>query len=288
MSDITIINDSQQSELVTNGLAKNGELYLKAAGSTDEGAVVVYDSGSWRTFANEFTGGYSNDNSLSFDGTDDYLTTSSTVTMGSSTFSFSWWNKKPGSLPNGSHFFGFGSSGSTLFRAMAWGDSVRAVMGPSPAYTGINHSNWQSGWNHIVYTMDGATHTLYWNGSQLAQVTSAPTFSSGTDTFEVARAPQFSTAYQQIFVDEFSMFNATLSSSDVTALYNSGVPNDLNDSSSYNTDRTNNLVAWWRMGETDSGAGTTITNAASGTASGGSSFDLSFGGAPSFSTDVPS
>ena len=29
MSDITVINDSQQSELVTNGLAKNGELYFK-------------------------------------------------------------------------------------------------------------------------------------------------------------------------------------------------------------------------------------------------------------------
>ena len=28
-----------------------------------------------------------------------------------------------------------------------------------------------------------------------------------------------------------------------------------NDSSSYNTDR-NNLVAWYRMGETDSGTGT--------------------------------
>jgi hypothetical protein len=57
MSDITVINDTQQSELVTNGLAKNGELYLKAAGSTDAGAIVVYDSGSWRTFANEASSG---------------------------------------------------------------------------------------------------------------------------------------------------------------------------------------------------------------------------------------
>lgn len=54
MSDITVINDSEQSSLVTNGLAKNGELYLKASGSTDAGAIVVYDSGAWRTFANEF------------------------------------------------------------------------------------------------------------------------------------------------------------------------------------------------------------------------------------------
>jgi hypothetical protein len=57
MSDITVINDSEQSSLVTNGLAKNGELYLKASGSTNAGAIVVYDSGSWRTFANEFSPG---------------------------------------------------------------------------------------------------------------------------------------------------------------------------------------------------------------------------------------
>ena len=54
MSDITVINDSEQSSLVTNGLAKNGELYLKAAGSTDAGAIIVYDSGAWRTFTNEY------------------------------------------------------------------------------------------------------------------------------------------------------------------------------------------------------------------------------------------
>jgi hypothetical protein len=61
MSDITVINDSEQSSLVTNGLAKNGELYLKAAGSTNAGAIVVYDNGVWRTFANDFVSGYNLD-----------------------------------------------------------------------------------------------------------------------------------------------------------------------------------------------------------------------------------
>jgi len=54
MSDITLIDDSEQSSLVTNGLAKNGELYLKKTGSTDAGSIVVYDSGVWKTFADEF------------------------------------------------------------------------------------------------------------------------------------------------------------------------------------------------------------------------------------------
>lgn len=65
MSDITLINDTEQSQLVTNGLAVNGELYLKKAGSTDAGAVVVYDSGSWRTFSNEYSASVF-DSSLSF------------------------------------------------------------------------------------------------------------------------------------------------------------------------------------------------------------------------------
>jgi hypothetical protein len=53
MSDITLIDDSEQSSLVTNGIVKNGELYLKKAGSTSAGAIVAYDNGVWRTFANE-------------------------------------------------------------------------------------------------------------------------------------------------------------------------------------------------------------------------------------------
>jgi len=53
MSDIALINDSQQSAIVTNGIGKNGEIYMKAAGSTDAGALVVYDAGNWRKFADE-------------------------------------------------------------------------------------------------------------------------------------------------------------------------------------------------------------------------------------------
>jgi hypothetical protein len=65
MSDITLINDSEQSSLVTNGLAKTGELYLKKAGSTDAGSVVVYDSGAWKTFTNEYSASVF-DSSLTF------------------------------------------------------------------------------------------------------------------------------------------------------------------------------------------------------------------------------
>ena len=90
MSDITLIDDSEQSSLVTNGLAKNGELYLKAAGSTDAGAIVVYDSGSWRTFANE-AASFSNTYSLDLDGTNAYMDIPDSTALETAAFTWSAW-----------------------------------------------------------------------------------------------------------------------------------------------------------------------------------------------------
>jgi len=75
-------------------------------------------------------------------------------------------------------------------------------------------------------------------------------------------------------LDEFSVFDSALSSSDITAIYNSGTPTDLTSLSP---------VGWWRMGDgTESASGTTIydmsANSNNGTLENG----------PTYSTDVPS
>ena len=73
-----------------------------------------------------------------------------------------------------------------------------------------------------------------------------------------------------------------LSDADVASIYDNGV-NDLNESSSYNTDRSDNLVTWYRNGDTGSDStGSTITNAASGSASAGSSVDGALKNSPTF------
>ena len=63
----------------------------------------------------------------------------------------------------------------------------------------------------------------------------------------------------------------------LASIYNSGVPTDIG---------TNGLnlspLHWWRMGDNDSGTGTTITDQGSG------SNDASLVNGPTFSTDVPS
>ena len=45
-------------------------------------------------------------------------------------------------------------------------------------------------------------------------------------------------------IDEFSFWDKTLSSSEVTAIYNSGTPDNLADHSAYD-----DLTSWYRMGD---------------------------------------
>ena len=72
--------------------------------------------------------------------------------------------------------------------------------------------------------------------------------------------------------DEVAIWDSGLTSQNLTDIYNSGVPTDL---TSYSPD------GWWRMGDDDSGTGTTITDQGSG----GNDGTLTNG--PTFSTDVP-
>ena len=281
MSDITIINDSQQSELVTNGLAKNGELYLKAAGSTDEGAVVVYDSGSWRTFADESTPPFANSYSVDVDGTNDSVdvSDSSDFAFGSSGFSISFWFN--GGSTNASSGFGVnifdmrnsvGGSQPSLWIETDGASSLVKYYA-SGAYRVSTTATLDAGtWYHLVITNDGSTTKIYLDGNTTP-------IGTGSDPTTYVNAPlriggyHASNYYYDGLIDEFAIFSSELSASDVSSIYNSGTPADL---SSYSP------VGWWRMGDNDGGTGTTITDQGSG----GNNGTLTNG--PTFSTDVPS
>jgi len=73
-------------------------------------------------------------------------------------------------------------------------------------------------------------------------------------------------------IDEVAVFSSALSSSDITAIYNSGTATDI---TSYSP------VGWWRMGDIVGSTGTSITDEGSG----GNDGTLTNG--PTFSTDVP-
>jgi len=280
MSDITVINDSQQSELVTNGLAKNGELYLKAAGSTDEGAIVVYDSGSWRTFANEATAGFSNTYSVDFDGTNDYVSTGLDV-GGASALTVSAWVKHD-SVANASIVSQYVGSGNRAFRLSMYPTTASWAGLRLDAY---NSSNTNFGtnyllnpvisagvWYHAAFVFTGSAITVYYNGNASPTVSMTGVLDSVTRNVDIGSSGG-SSEFMNGKIDEVGIWTSALSASDITDIYNSGVPADI---SSYSP------VGWWRMGDDDSGSGTTITDQGSG----GNDGTLVNG--PTFSTDVPS
>ena len=97
---------------------------------------------------------------------------------------------------------------------------------------------------------------------------------SGTLSFDqIGRYAESSSLMYNGLMDEVSIFNSELSSSVVSAIYNSGAPADL---TSYSP------VGWWRMGDNDSGTGTTITDQGSG------GNDATLVNGSTFSTTVPS
>jgi len=291
MSDITVINDSEQSSLVTNGLAKNGELYLKAAGSTDAGAIVVYDSGSWRTFTNEASS-FANQYSLDLDGTNDYLEIpTGTFDLGTSNWAFSFWFKFDSAGTYG--LLDIGNSGGSISVIMMSATSLRLT-----AYSPANNVDFDATvstmatdtWQHFLFQKYGSTGgsqtKMYLNGVLLRDgvFSSTTNFGTNTNTSSVGKLKNYFGGFNLPGnVDEFAYFSNSLSDGGVSAgqtaggdvadIYNSGVPNDISSLSP---------VGWWRMGEDDSGSGTTITDQGSG----GNNGTLTNG--PTFSTDVPS
>jgi len=259
MSDITVINDSEQSSLVTNGLAKNGELYLKAAGSTNAGAIVAYDSGVWRTFANEAVS-FQNQYSVVFDGSNDHMTLAST-TSGAGAYTLSFWIRPLGGAEG---WVLFGTSGEYIsYYGSVYGNRllVRNMGTITTAVDSIMVNNWY----HVFLVRDSSNNVeLFINGSSAG----TSTF-SGTLAFNKILNPSYG-MYGHF--DEIAFFNSD-QSANLSSIYNSGVPGDL---SSYSP------THWWRMGDDDSGSGTTITDQGSGSNNG----TLTNG--PTFSTTVPS
>ena len=80
-------------------------------------------------------------------------------------------------------------------------------------------------------------------------------------------------------IDEFAVFNDDLSAANVLSLYNNGSPNDLRLAASYDSSKTSNLKAYYRMEE---GSGSTVVDLSGE----GNTGTLTNG--CTFSTDVPS
>ena len=116
-------------------------------------------------------------------------------------------------------------------------------------------------WVHYIVTYDGSRSgsgqglNLYQDGIKLTNVAKSGNFASGSAqtsaNFSVGSRESTSDLFFNGKIDEVSVFNSELSASDITSIYNSGIPNDIASLSP---------LSWWRF----EGTGTTAIDSGTG------------------------
>ena len=248
---------------------------------------------------------FSNQYSLLYDGTNDLVETGY-APGASSGFSISMWIKSTNltqSMAFASNGTSAGSPGGFQVLSVANGSgasydkSFYILVKNSGGSTSVNNSVGgfnaradicDGNWHHLCVTINGTSVKIYKDGGDAAgsgntQGTPFATWTAGVAYDGNTGNPYYlgrNGAYAQPAnywmdgnQDEVSMFEYELSGSQVSDIYNSGVPNDISSLSP---------TLWYRMGENDGGSGTTITDQGSG----GNNGTLTNG--PTFSTTVPS
>ena len=223
--------------------------------------------------------GFANTYSVDFDGTDDYLSLGNLGTAGRSLGAMLFWVNVTST--NGIHsanlskfLVGFGGTGGgliwgywsrqtdlitlcthsfsrrTRFEVPSAGDKLT----PGWHLIGVNHNG--SKYDIIIDGVTAPNATLNSGNTGSYDEYTPTSIISGTGFDDVVVMANIAgNTPTQGLLDEVAIWDSALSSSDITAIYNSGVPVDL---TSYSPN------GWWRMGDNDGGTGTTITDQGSG------------------------
>ena len=218
---------------------------------------------------------FNNTYSVDFDGTDDYLLMGTSAISLDTNFTISAWFKPDSAALAGYDFMcGWGNAAAGQSRVM---QILNSKLSFEIYFSRVSGSTTLSAgtWYHGAVTYSGNSVEIFLNGSSDGtgtlnrnSMTSSLTFAGGTPAMTAVGFVPFSG-----LIDEFAVFDSVLSSSEISAIYNSGVPADISSLSP---------VGWWRMGDNDGGTGTTVTDQGSG----GNDGTLTNG--PTFSTTVPS
>jgi hypothetical protein len=224
---------------------------------------------------------FTNTKSIALDGVDDFVNVGSPANLRfnrSDSFSFSAWvnvsatgnntilsNQRAPSTNYRGYYFAVQSNKLVALH--------RSTLSDRLVFNGA--TNLSSGWNHIVFTYDGSASTssgkFYING--IADTTTGSGTLTGTaesvDTLYMGCRSDADNFFNGN-IDEVSVFNTELSASNITAIYGTGVPNDISSLSP---------LSWWRCGDGDTSP--TLTDNGSG---GNNGTMTNF---TTFSTDVP-
>ena len=226
------------------------------------------------------TGGssFSNTKSIELDGIDDYVDCGSFSAYDNGDLSASIWIKKS---TMGTYEYALSNSGSSAVAGFSiiFENAFRRVRvvrntrtsDTISAYADIGFT--LNTWHNIAFTYQDSTRTLKVYNDGVLQNTTIGSASTNSASLNLTIGSYQGTSnFTSGIIDEVSVFNTELSSTDITSIYNSGVPNNLNDLSTP-------PLSWWRCGDGDTSP--TLTDNGSG---GNNGTMTNF---TTFSTDVP-
>ena len=177
--------------------------------------------------------------SMQFDGTDDYISVPSFTTSGDDvTISF-WFNTV--NLSAGTSAFLWGDTNNFVYynvneiiycKINGTLSYIVATVGGVPQLFGLGN------WHHLVITKNGSTPAWYVDGVLYSHYLGGTTGGFTMDTIGSATAGVYYFLWGKI--DEISIWERTLSSVEITALYNNGRPKNLTPF---------NPLVWYRMGD---------------------------------------
>ncbi len=190
---------------------------------------------------------------MDFDGTNDYIDLGNTnaIKLGAGDFTFSAWIN-PNSWGSGYEGIYVNNSTNGVYIGKdSAGNFVLRIVNVSNV---ISHSTLPTAntWTHICITRLNGNCTLYYNGSSVATGSSTQNFNANTNVYiggDPGTGPSTS-ALMNGKISNVSIWNAELTSAQVTEIYNEGLPSNLNSHSAYS-----NLVSWWQLGENSSFTG---------------------------------
>jgi hypothetical protein len=225
------------------------------------GQGAVNNTNAWGQGAKVGSPSFSNTQSIELDGIDDYVGCGSTsYLLGVSQFSISLWAKQTTATANKCFIsdWGYNSRGNFALETetVSGGDTkIKFSIRDSGAVKTITTTNYvftENVWNHIAITFNSGTPNIYINGVlQSLSIPSLPTsLQYGNGILEIGKFTGLGRYFNGI-IDEVSIFTNELSSTEITSIYNSGVPNKISSLSP---------LSWYRF----EGSGTTATDSGSG------------------------
>jgi hypothetical protein len=263
--------------------------------NTTSKAIEVSDGTNWLVYDYDSLLGpaLSNSYSVLTDGTNDYVAAGSVAAFNSATnFAISFYVNFQTFVANGSNYnilMMSGSSGGNRFiiNAVRNTDSTCNKMevyyldSGAPSMSNTSLSLTSNTWYHMALYKAGTNMDFYIDNSLVMSRTNAGTNSATGTNLRIGSDSLYSNAYSSnILVDEFAVW-ATDETSNRTSIYNNGVPVDL---SSIGGTSGNGPDIWLRMGDNDSGTGSTVTNQGQSSTTN----DGTLTNGASFSTTVPS